>query len=162
MRKLLALTTAAVILAVMVLANSKPAQVILRDNYEHTWGWALPTASGWHLRGIATWYNAKLNNAWYTRANKWGKAIKFYVAAGPALRDVVRQRYMMKPFPIWITSRLTGKVVKAWVVDWCGCHGYKKDPNDTRLADFSPAIWEALGVRLGRGVMPVEITLDKP
>ena len=128
-----------------------------RDDYVREPGWAEPEKRP--LRGIATWFDATKNNAWYTRANKWGKAVKLYAAAGPALRNVIPNKWMMKPVPIWVKSFLTGKRVRVWVVDWCGCYGRLKDPTDTRLVDLAPAVWDALGVPLGRGIMKVEISL---
>jgi hypothetical protein len=65
----------------------------------------------------------------------------------------------MKPRAIWVESVKTGKRVKVWVVDWCGCYGRKNDALDTRLVDLAPAVWHALGVDLGLGVMKVRITL---
>lgn len=111
------------------------------------------------LIGRATWYDATKNNAWYTQPNKWGKAVKLYAAAGPALRRVVGHKYMRKPYAIWVKSKKTGIEVKVWVVDWCGCWGRKSDPLDTRLIDLAPAVWEKLGVPLGQGVMKVEIRI---
>ena len=112
------------------------------------------------IRGRATWYDATKNNAWYTQPNKWGKAVKLYAAAGPALRRALGGiKWQMKPRAIWVESVKTGERVKVWVVDWCGCHGRKNDSLDTRLVDLAPAVWEKLGVDLGRGVMKVRITL---
>lgn len=111
------------------------------------------------LIGRATWYDATKNNAWYTQPNKWGKAVKLYAAAGPALRRVIGHKYMRKPYAIWVKSKKTGIEVKVWVVDWCGCWGRKSDPLDTRLIDLAPAVWEKLGVPLGQGVMKVEIRI---
>ena len=111
------------------------------------------------LIGRATWYDATKNNAWYTRPNKWGKAVKLYAAAGPALRQIIGHKYMRKPYAIWVKSKKTGVEVKVWVVDWCGCWGRKNDPLDTRLIDLAPAVWEKLGVPLGQGVMRVEIRI---
>lgn len=161
MRKLLALATAiGIVVAVILPPNSNP--VIWRDNYEHTPGWASPLPVAQKITGIATWYDATRNNAWYTLANKWGKSVKLYAAAGPALRKIVDHKYMMKPFPVWVTSKMSGKTVKVWVVDWCGCQGRKNDPDDTRLVDLAPAVWDRLGVPLELGVMRVTITLDAP
>ena len=127
-----------------------------RDN------WRLEAANnaydGRPLYGLATWFDATKNDAWYTQPNKWGKAIKFYGAAGPALRKIMGHKYMMEPYAVTITSELTGRSVKVWVTDYCGCHGRKNDPSDTRLIDLSPDVWDALGVDLGVGVM--KITLD--
>ena len=111
------------------------------------------------LIGRATWYDATKNNAWYTRPNRWGKAVKLYAAAGPALRQIIGHKYMRKPYAIWVKSKKTGVEVKVWVVDWCGCWGKKNDPLDTRLIDLAPAVWEKLGVPLGQGVMRVEIRI---
>lgn len=163
MRKLIALATAIALAAVVIAQNNSHVQpVIWRDNYEHTHGWAAQPPSTQKITGIATWYDATRNNAWYTFANKWGKPVKLYAAAGPALRKIVDHKYMMKPFPVWVTSKKTGKTVKVWVVDWCGCQGRKSDPDDTRLVDLAPAVWEALGVPLGLGVTRVTIALDAP
>lgn len=132
---------------------------VLRDDYIYEPGWADAQVRSWKLTGIATWFDATKNNAWYTQNHKWGKPIRYYVAAGPELRKLVRQRYMMKPLAIRITSVKTGKSVIAYVVDWCGCHGRKKDKNDTRLVDLSPALFQALGLPLSRGIMKVEVSL---
>ena len=151
-RKLLLALIAGVIMACVVPAHKPP---VWRDDYVKQTGWSGP----YRVIGRATWYDASKNNAWYTRPNKWGKAIGLYAAAGPALRSMIDQKWMMKPVAIWVRSYLTGKRVKVWVVDWCGCYGRKSDPLDTRLVDLAPAVWEKLGVPLGRGVMKVEITL---
>jgi hypothetical protein len=131
---------------------------VWRDDYAHEPGWAGPVMAK-PIRGLATWYDATRNNAWYTQPNKWGKAVKLYAAAGPALRAVIGHKYMREPKAIWVESVKTGVRVRVFVVDWCGCHGRKNDPLDTRLIDLAPAVWERLGVELGRGVMKVEITL---
>lgn len=114
------------------------------------------------FNGIATWYDATKNNAWYTRENKWGESIELYAAAGPALRKRMGHSYMAKPYPLDITSSYSGKTVRVWVTDFCACGGKAKDPNDTRLIDLSPAVWDALGVPLGLGVTRVTIeVVDK-
>ena len=160
MRKLIALTTAVILAAVIPFSNYAKGPVITRDNYVHEDGWAANVKPiPWSLTGIATWFDATKNHAWYTHANKWGKQIKFYVAAGPALREYIPNKWLMKPVAIKITSIKTGKSVIAYVVDWCGCLGAAKDPNDTRVADLAPAIWDALGIRLGIGIMKVRIEL---
>ena len=144
----------------VVMACAVPARHVspppFRDDYVHEPGWA---NHPWKLRGIATWFDATRNNAWYTRHNKWGKSIKYYIAAGPALRELIPNKWLMKPVAVRITSVLTGKSVIAYVVDWCSCGGYKKVKNDTRVADLSPALFRALGLPLGRGVMKVDIAL---
>jgi hypothetical protein len=166
MRKLIALTTAVILATVIPLGNYVKAPsadqgpVIARDNYVHEDGWAASVKPiPWSITAPATWYDATKNNAWYTRANKWGKSIKFYVAAGPALREYIPTKWRMKPVAVKITSLKTGKSVIAYVVDWCSCWGVVKNPNDNRVADLAPAIWNALGVRLGVGVTKVRIEL---
>lgn len=160
MRKLIALTTAIVLAAVIPFGNYTRGPVILRDNYVHEDGWAdNAPITPWSLTGIATWFDATKNHAWYTHANKWGKRIKFYVAAGPALRDYIPNKWLMKPVAIKITSIKTGRSVIAYVVDWCSCWGVVKNPNDNRIADLAPAIWNALGIRLGLGITKVKIEL---
>jgi hypothetical protein len=42
-------------------------------------------------------------------------------------------------------------------VDVCTCYGVRKDPTDDRLIDLAPAVWQALGVPLSRGVMQIEL-----
>jgi hypothetical protein len=146
----------------VVIACGIPAKRIQppawRDDYVHEPGWSGPVIPK-AISGIATWYDATKNHAWYTQANKWGKAVKLYAAAGPALRRVIGHKYMRKPYPIWVRSIKTGVRVKVFVVDWCGCWGRKSDPLDTRLIDLAPAVWDKLGVDLGRGVMKVEVSL---
>ena len=166
MRKLIALTTAVILATVIPLGNYVKAPsadqgpVITRDNYVHEENWAASVKPiPWSITALATWYDATKNHAWYTRANKWGKSIKFYVAAGPALREYIPNKWRMKPVAIKITSLKTGKSVIAYVVDWCSCWGVVKNPNDDRVADLAPAIWNALGVRLGVGVTKVRIEL---
>jgi hypothetical protein len=152
-RKLLLALIVGIVMACVV--PPKPASP-WHDDYVHTEGWA---SHSWKLRGIATWFDATKNHAWYTRKNRWGKAIKYYIAAGPALRKLIPNKWLMKPVAVRITSRLTGKSVIAYVVDWCSCGGYRKDPKDTRVADLAPALFKKLGLSLGRGIMNVVITL---
>jgi rare lipoprotein A (peptidoglycan hydrolase) len=124
-----------------------------------------PTAEPVILTGIATWYDATKNHAWYTRknggyeSNQHGGPYAFYGAAGPALRDLQDFTYNNKPYQVLVTSVLTKRTVVVWVVDWCSCNGVVKDPTDNRLIDLAPAVWNALGVRLGRGIMKVNISL---
>jgi hypothetical protein len=113
-----------------------------------------------HLFGLGTWFDATRNNAWYTMKNKWGKAISFYGAAGPRLRALMGHRYQQKPYSVIVTSLLTGRAVRVWVADFCGCGGAAKDKTDTRLIDLAPEIWAALGVPLGRGVMKIDIEIE--
>jgi hypothetical protein len=120
------------------------------------------------ITGIATWYDAAKNNAWYTRtkgnfeSNQRGGPYAFYGAAGPELRKMKNFAYNKKPYQITVTSALTKRTVVVWVVDWCSCKGVKRNPKDDRIIDLAPAVWDALGVGLHRGVMKVQIALFNP
>lgn len=98
--------------------------------------------------GVASWYDAKRNgqSTWYTRAG-----VKYYAAAGPALRKVKNFRYGMNPYPIKITNLKTGRSVVALVVDWCEC------PAKNRIVDLAPAVFKELGVDLSVGLQKVSI-----
>lgn len=113
------------------------------------------------LTGIATWYDASKNHAWYTRTTNEGPPVKLYAAAGPGLRKHTPNKWRMKPYHIIVKSVKTGKAVDVWIVDWCGCYGTSKS-GDERLVDLAPAVWKELGVRLGLGIMKVEIIIPKP
>jgi len=129
------------------------------------------------ISGLATWYNAKNNNAWYTRTSEWGNKVVYYAAAGPALRKFIEQQLgkdIRWGVSTWtkmaqkgvrpkflLTAKSTGKSVIIVVTDWCGCQGRASDDNDTRLVDLAPEVWGALGVDLGLGVMKVKIELIK-
>jgi hypothetical protein len=105
------------------------------------------------LNGFATWFDAErgAQSSWYTRAG-----IKHYGAAGPELR-AIKQHYWRTSWPVMITSKLTGKSVVVHVVDICTCYGVRSNPNDNRLIDLAPAVWQALGVPLSAGVMQIEL-----
>jgi hypothetical protein len=142
--------------------------------------WWLPAASKplpLKIRGLATWYNAKENGAWYTRKTEYGSRVVFYAAAGPKLRAMIEQlagkdikwgvttwtkmaKNKARP-KLLITSKLSGKSVMIVVTDWCGCQGRASDDDDTRLVDLAPEVWEALGVDLGLGVMRVTIEVPE-
>jgi hypothetical protein len=110
------------------------------------------------LSGIATWYDAQRggSSSWYTR-----EGILFYGAAGPELRALVPHRYLGR-YRVLITSTLTGRSIYVDVVDYCSCKGRVANPNDDRLIDLSPLVWRALGVPLGRGVMPITMEVLRP
>lgn len=107
------------------------------------------------LHGIATHYDAERNGttAWYTRAG-----IKFYGAAGPALRREKAHEWRNK-YRVIVSSKITGRSVIVWIADYCECRGGDTKPGNDRLVDLSPAIWDALGVPLWRGVMPVSVEI---
>jgi hypothetical protein len=111
---------------------------------------ALPT-----LHGIATHYDAerKGETAWYTR-----EGIEFYGAAGPALRKEKAHEWRNR-YRVIVTSKLTGRSVIVHVVDFCECRGGDKKPGNDRLIDLAPAVWDALGVPLHRGVTKVKIEI---
>lgn len=103
--------------------------------------------------GTATWFDAERGNqsAWYTRAG-----IKYYGAIGALIRSLKPHQWRTS-WDVLITSRITGKSVIVQVVDVCTCWGIRADPTDDRLIDLSPAVWDALGVPLSRGVMPITL-----
>jgi len=105
------------------------------------------------IRGVATWFDATRHgmSSAYVRAG-----IKYYIAAGPALRTFLGWKHWDDHFTVLVTSDLTGVQVVAEVVDWCSCHG-TKGVNDDRLGDLSPALFKALGARLSRGVQFITI-----
>ena len=103
--------------------------------------------------GTATWFDAERGNqtAWYTRAG-----ITLYGAIGADVR-AYKQHYWRTSWDVKITSLITGKSVIVHVVDECTCYGVRRNPNDQRLIDLSPATWAAVGVPLSRGVMPITL-----
>lgn len=105
--------------------------------------------------GDATWYDADRGNrsTWYTRAG-----VTMYGAIGRELR-AFKPHYWRTSWNIEVVSLLTGRSVIVHVVDECTCYGVKADPTDDRLIDLSPEVWQALGVPLSRGVMPVAIVV---
>jgi rare lipoprotein A (peptidoglycan hydrolase) len=123
-------------------------------------------APSWQLSGIATWYDATRNGAWFTQAPRPGATKRhqdgapyaFYAAASPALRALAPFKWGAEPYAITITNRHNGRSIIAWVVDECGCNGRKADPSDNPVVDLSPAAFIALGVKLGRGIQTVTIT----
>jgi hypothetical protein len=112
-----------------------------------------PALPDGYFVGTATWFNAERGHqtAWYTRAG-----ITLYGAIGADVR-AYKQHYWRTSWDVRITSLLTGKSVIVHVVDVCTCYGVRRDPDDDRLIDLSPQTWAALGVRLGRGVMPITL-----
>jgi hypothetical protein len=107
------------------------------------------------LHGIATHFDAERHGttAWYTRAG-----IKFYGAAGPALRQEKAHEWRNR-YRVIVSSKVTGRAVVVWIVDYCECRGGDKKPGNDRLVDLAPAIWDALGVPLSRGVTPVTVEI---
>jgi len=111
------------------------------------------------VQGLATWYNAGRRNysSWYTR-----NGVKLYIAAGPALRRHLKNTWergmdgkrgsKWRQAWVTITSVASGMSATVRVLDWCGCHGRKNDPDDTRLADLSPNLWRAIDQHFVRRV----------
>ncbi len=140
-----AIVSAAALLAPVPVAVIAPDAAQLIDQPE--------TPRAIVLDGLATWFDAErgAQSSWYTRAG-----IKYYGAAGPELR-AIRKHSWRTSWPVLITSKLTGKSIIVQVVDVCTCYGVRKDTTDDRLIDLAPAVWEALGVPLSRGVMQIEL-----
>lgn len=118
------------------------------------------------LQGIATWYDAAKNGAWYTQKPRAGSArlnqnaapYKFYAAAGPLMRKLSPFKWGAQPYRVLITNLKTGVGIIVWVVDTCACKGGAKE----KLIDLSPAAFTALGVGLGNGVQRVRAEILTP
>lgn len=122
--------------------------------------------------GVASWFDATRNSAWYTRKTKWGAPVKYYGAAGPKLRKFIEGFYGtdiggsaywqnlaqndLRPV-LRVTSKKTGESILVTVTDWCGCRGGKDGPGDDKIIDLAPEAFEALGATLGIGVIKVTI-----
>ena len=105
--------------------------------------------------GDATWYDADRGNlsTWYTRAG-----IDMYGAIGAEVR-AFKPHLWRTSWQVEVVSLLTGRSVIVQVVDECTCYGIKADRTDDRLIDLSPEVWQALGVPLSRGVMPIALVV---
>lgn len=106
--------------------------------------------------GVASWYDATRNSAWYTRKTKWGEPVKFYAAAGPKLRDLLGDpNPYHEHYAVRITNPKTGVSILAVVVDWCSCSN--GSPHE-KLVDLAPSAWLTLAggeFGLGRGIQKV-------
>lgn len=110
-----------------------------------------------HIHGVATWYDASKNHAWYTRETKWGPRIEYYAAAGPAVRALIGDdNPYHEHYTVDVTNRLNGRRIRVVIVDWCSCSSGR--PWEKAI-DLSPAAFQALGLSLGRGIAPVTISL---
>jgi hypothetical protein len=105
--------------------------------------------------GTATWYDADRRNlsTWYTRAG-----IDMYGAIGAEVR-AFKPHAWRTSWQVEVVSLLTGRSVIVQVVDVCTCYGVRRNPDDQRLIDLSPEVWQALGVPLSRGVMPIALVV---
>ncbi len=141
------------IIASLIILTMPVAEVVLRDSRkpEPTPVPAIPEVG--IAIGKATWYDATKNNAWYTRGDK---PTEFYAAAGPALRRIKDFRWGKKPYRIIVENLSNGRMIVAWVVDWCQCRG---QTNNEKLVDLAPEAFVALGVPLARGVQRVRVTV---
>lgn len=107
--------------------------------------------------GVASWYDATKNNAWYTRVTKWGPKIHYYAAAGPAARELIGDdNPYHEHYEVDVTNRINGITIRVTIVDWCSCSSGR--PGEKAI-DLSPEAFKALGLRLSRGIAPVTITL---
>lgn len=169
MKKLFGICSALVILFCAASAPlvKSPDKVCLAPPSSATETYGPPTpVSAVLLVGIATWYDASANNAWYTRKSAWGSPVKFYAAAGPSFRALLNrlagQRLRMgvgywrtlalagnRPEFILYSPR-TGMSITVVITDTCTC---------TRMIDLSPAAFVALGLPLGVGINKVEVSL---
>ena len=154
------LNSIVVLVLVAYLLTVPPSELIVDEvNYRSP----MPSASGSAaipetIDGIATWYDATKNYAWFTKsprpnAEKYhqeGAPYPFYVAAGPELRALKPFKWGDKPYRISIYSYKTKKEIIGWVVDECMCR---------RLVDLSPAAFSALGIPLGVGIQKVKVTI---
>jgi rare lipoprotein A (peptidoglycan hydrolase) len=118
------------------------------------------------LSGVASWFDARKNNAWYTRTTQWFKGTLNYAAAGEELRSMIEamkpgHRYWRKtPVLAKITNAKTGISLIVYITDTCGCYsGTPKDRSDDKIIDLSPQVFQALGVPLGRGIQNVTVEL---
>lgn len=110
--------------------------------------------------GVASWYDATKNHAWYTRTTKLGEPVVFYGAAGPKLREALGDdNPYHEHYPVTITNPRTGITIQVIVVDWCSCSEGRKGE---KIIDLAPAAFKALGVNLHRGIQKVIITLPFP
>lgn len=162
-----AIATTALALALIVTLLNRPEQAPLAPEPSATPTPAQTTpAPSWELKGIATWYDATRNGAWFTQAprpgaakrNQDGAPYAFYAAASPALRALAPFKWGAEPYAVRITNTRNGRSIIAWVVDECGCKGRAADPSDNPVVDLSPAAFTALGIPLGRGIQAVTIT----
>lgn len=118
------------------------------------------------IKGVATWYDASKNGAWYTEAprqgatqrNQNGAPYKFYAAAGPRMRALAPFRWGDEPYRVILTNVQTNVSIVVWVVDTCACKSGAKE----KLIDLSPAAFTALGVGLGRGIQKVRAEILTP
>ena len=116
------------------------------------------------ITGVASWYGrtgkghwGEPTVAWYTRETKYGPAIEYYAAAGPAARELIGDdNPYHEHYPVRVTNRMNGRSIWVIIVDWCSCSsGHKGE----KAIDLSPAAFQALGAPLSRGILPVDITL---
>lgn len=104
--------------------------------------------------GVATWYDATRNSAWYTRPPRPGAAARNQLLGPLQLYAAVRGfRWGDRPYRAEVCRRDRPACVVVWVVDYCSCSRLRPG----RMAiDLSPQAFAELGP-LGRGVLPVTV-----
>jgi len=106
--------------------------------------------------GVATWYDATRNGAWYTQEPRRGAASRNQDGAPYALYAAVYGwRWGDEPYQLRICRRddPAQRCVIVTVVDFCSC---SRQRPGRRAIDLAPAAFERLGP-LSRGVLPVTI-----
>ena len=160
----LKLLVAVIVGVVMALGIPAPQRPVAYNGPRDTW-YLEPTERPPEttLTGIASWYPA---GSWYTRKTQWFKGTRHYAAAGRELRKMIQalwpgHRYWHQtPVRARITNLKTGLSVLVYITDICGCYsGTPKDRSDDKIIDLSPEVFQALGVRLGRGIQKVSVEL---
>lgn len=160
----LKLLVAVIVGVVMALGIPAPQRPVAYNGPRDTW-YLEPTERPPEttLTGIASWYPA---GSWYTRKTQWFKGTRHYAAAGRELRKMIQalwpgHRYWHQtPVRARITNPKTGISVLVYITDICGCYsGTPKDRSDDKIIDLSPEVFQALGVRLGRGIQKVSVEL---
>ena len=105
--------------------------------------------------GVATWYDATRNGAWYTQEPRRGAAsrnqdigpVSYYAA-------VYGWRWADEPYRLRVCRRdQADRCVVVVVVDWCSC---SRQRPGRRAIDLSPAAFQRLAP-LGRGVIPITV-----
>jgi len=106
--------------------------------------------------GVATWYDATRNGAWYTQEPRRGAASRNQDGAPYALYAAVYGwRWGDQPYQLRVCRRddPAQRCVIVTVVDWCSC---SRQRPGWRAIDLAPAAFARLAP-LGRGVIPVTI-----
>ena len=106
--------------------------------------------------GVATWYDATRNGAWYTQEPRRGAASRNQDGAPYALYAAVYGwRWGDEPYQLRVCRRddPAQRCVIVTVVDFCSC---SRQRPGRRAIDLAPAAFAQLAP-LGRGVIPITI-----